>query len=460
MNMYKVLLIDDEPSVTDALRRSISWESYGLEVAAVAKSGREGLGFIERTPIDIVITDIRMADMDGLSLCQQISEMERNIQTIIISGFAEFSYAQKAISYGALGYCLKPLEYDELKRYLLHAVRNLKQADNLPDYDDLLDALQNSDGAELDAALSSFGFDSDAYYAAVSVGKAAYPLPKKQGVVLRLGYNQFAYFSPLPFSREKIAAFAQKSQTYGISCTESAKPVAALPKAIRDLNNSAFQFFFDQSRKIFPEKVEDSSAPLLKEIAKAAALGNTERTLSLLSSLEGPDGKGFTLRSAWRLYGIVSSVDAFSAAALEDINSPAQLVLRFQSFSSLLSALQERLFADPPVQKGDGLSNSRFIQMMSYINSHYDQGLSLSQLSKEMNLNANYLSQVFKKETGKTFLKYITELRIEKAKELLDSGNSSVSQIASQLGFNDYFYFLKTFKRVTGLTPKQYKQGL
>ena len=103
--------------------------------------------------------------------------------------------------------------------------------------------------------------------------------------------------------------------------------------------------------------------------------------------------------------------------------------------------------------------NSSFIQMMSYINSHYDQGLSLNQLAKEMNLNANYLSQVFKKETGKTFLKYITELRIEKAKELLDSGDRSVSQIASSLGFNDYFYFLKTFKRVTGLTPKQYKQG-
>ena len=55
--------------------------------------------------------------------------------------------------------------------------------------------------------------------------------------------------------------------------------------------------------------------------------------------------------------------------------------------------------------------------------------------------------------------KYITELRIDKAKEMLDSGEYSVSQIASNLGFNDYFYFLKTFKRVVGLTPKQYKQG-
>lgn len=97
--------------------------------------------------------------------------------------------------------------------------------------------------------------------------------------------------------------------------------------------------------------------------------------------------------------------------------------------------------------------------MMRYIDTHYDRRLSLSDLAKEMNLNANYLSQVFKKETGKTFLKYITGLRIEKAKELLDSGDYSISDTAAALGFNDYFYFLKTFKRVTGLTPKQYRHG-
>ena len=104
---------------------------------------------LESTPIDIVITDIRMANTDGLSLCQKISRMERNIQTIIISGFAEFSYAQRAISYGAVGYCLKPLEYDEIKRVLLRAVHRLKRADPQPDYDDLLDALQNADEPEL-----------------------------------------------------------------------------------------------------------------------------------------------------------------------------------------------------------------------------------------------------------------------------------------------------------------------
>ena len=129
--MFQVLLADDEPSVTDALRRSINWAACGLEVAAVVTSGEEALACINERPIHIVITDIRMANTDGLSLCQQISRMNRGIQTIIISGFAEFSYAQKALSYGALAYCLKPLEYDELKRHLQRAVHRLREASHL-----------------------------------------------------------------------------------------------------------------------------------------------------------------------------------------------------------------------------------------------------------------------------------------------------------------------------------------
>ena len=456
--MYQVLLADDEPSVTDALSRSIDWAGMGLEVAAVVRNGAEAIQCLQTMPIDIVITDIRMANIDGLSLCQKIAAMGRNVQTIIISGFAEFSYAQKAINYGAIGYCLKPLEYDEIKRYLRRAVQRLSQNDEQPDYDGLLEGLQDGEEEELTAAFSSFGLNADAYYAAVSVGREPYPVQSKQDIVLRLGYHQFAYFSLLPFSEARLNAFAQGEQVDGFSRTLDAQPVSALAQAIKSMNNSAFQFFFEPEKKIFPEKLEDGGAAILKQITKAAALGDADQTLAYLERLRGADGKGFTLRSAWRLYGIISSCQSFSAAD-EDISSPAQLVFKFHDFSAMLTALQKCILEGPAEQREDALSNSSFIQMMSYINSHYEQGLTLNQLAKEMNLNANYLSQVFKKETGKTFMKYITELRIDKAKEMLDSGEYSVSQIASNLGFNDYFYFLKTFKRVVGLTTKQYKQG-
>ena len=459
--MFHVLLVDDEPSVTDALQRSINWESLELEVAAVAQSGAQALTCIAGGPIDIVITDIRMANMDGLSLCQQIARMDRHIQTIIISGFAEFSYAQKALSYGALAYCLKPLEYDELRRHLQRAVHRLKKLSHMPDHDDLLDALQNADSRELDSALACFGLHADIYYAAVCTGKAPFPLPAgHQGIHLRLGYRQDGYIAARPFPAESIHRYLEDPQSQGLSFTEQGCPVDGLAQTIKDLGNASFQFFVEPERKLFPRHQEDRAAPLLREIARAAARGDAAHTDSLLADLHGPAGRLFTLRSVWRLYTILASSDAFGAVfSADDIYSPEQLVFQFQRFSVLLALLQERVRAGTPAPSAAALTNAGFLRMIRYIDTHYDRSLSLGDLAREMNLNPNYLSQVFKKETGKTFLKYVTDLRIEKAKMMLDSGSYSISEIASALGFNDYFYFLKTFKRVTGLTPKQYKHG-
>ena len=136
--MLQVLLVDDEIAVTDSMQRGIDWAALGLHVAAVAMSGMQALKFIHANPVDIVITDIRMADMDGLSLCQRIFQLNRNIQTIIVSGFAEFSYAQKALSYGVIGYCLKPIEYTELTRYLQLAIHRLGHYPKSSNFDDLL----------------------------------------------------------------------------------------------------------------------------------------------------------------------------------------------------------------------------------------------------------------------------------------------------------------------------------
>ena len=77
--MLQVLLVDDEIAVTDSMQRGIDWAALGLHVAAVAMSGMQALKFIHANPVDIVITDIRMADMDGLSLCQRIFQLNRNI---------------------------------------------------------------------------------------------------------------------------------------------------------------------------------------------------------------------------------------------------------------------------------------------------------------------------------------------------------------------------------------------
>ena len=123
--MYHVLLADDEPSIIQSMKNAIAWDKYGMEVTYTANSGEEALNILMTNPPDIAILDIRMPGHNGLELSKYISQNELKTQVIIVSGYAEFSYAQKAIQYNVLGYCLKPVEYDEITSLLLRAVRNL-----------------------------------------------------------------------------------------------------------------------------------------------------------------------------------------------------------------------------------------------------------------------------------------------------------------------------------------------
>ena len=112
--MFRVIIADDENRIVKMLAASIPWTKLGLSVASFASDGMEALRLAEEKKADIIITDIRMPGLNGLELCEKLHEANPNIQIILISGYADFSYAQRAIQLGVLGYCLKPVDIQYL----------------------------------------------------------------------------------------------------------------------------------------------------------------------------------------------------------------------------------------------------------------------------------------------------------------------------------------------------------
>src|SRR5262245_33165955 len=104
----KLMLVDDELLTLELLENLLDWSKLGIEITGKAMDGIEALRRIEEDCPDILITDIRMPGMDGLALVQKIRETNTRMKIIILSAFGEFEYAQKALSYGAAGYVLKP----------------------------------------------------------------------------------------------------------------------------------------------------------------------------------------------------------------------------------------------------------------------------------------------------------------------------------------------------------------
>jgi two-component system response regulator YesN len=106
-------------------------------------------------------------------------------------------------------------------------------------------------------------------------------------------------------------------------------------------------------------------------------------------------------------------------------------------------------------------NNSRFLinQALNFINYHYTEKISLDDVAEELNVSKHYLSSIFKKETGENMSFFINKLRIEKAKQLLLESDIKIKEVFEKVGYSDQQYFSKVFKKITGKTVVEYKEG-
>jgi two-component system, response regulator YesN len=101
--------------------------------------------------------------------------------------------------------------------------------------------------------------------------------------------------------------------------------------------------------------------------------------------------------------------------------------------------------------------NEDILKAQEYVKNHIGEKISLTEVAAHLHLNSSYFSRMYKKETGEGFIEYVTKVKMEKALELLEQSIRSVEQIAYELGFESKSYFLKTFKKYYGLSPKSFK---
>lgn len=127
--MYKVVIIDDEPRIRRGIAHCMPWDKMGFVLSGEASNGVEALDLIRSVRPDLVITDIRMPDMDGLDLISMVHKEGIPSLFIVISGYAEFEYAQRALRFGVADYILKPIDEEQLSQSIHNC---LKQLGNRP----------------------------------------------------------------------------------------------------------------------------------------------------------------------------------------------------------------------------------------------------------------------------------------------------------------------------------------
>lgn len=459
--MFRVMIADDENSVVQSLLCSIPWEELGIEVAGTASDGTAALKLAEEEEISIAILDIRMPGVNGLELCNQLRKKNERIQLIIASGYAEFAYAEKAIQYGVIGYCLKPLDYTQVTRFLHKAVQNLRRDKHMIGWADLMEILERREENEIRECLSQLGFYQEKYFVAVSSGERKLDALEAAGISVRLGRGQWGYIMRTNRIRQLGDELYQLADWSGIGYIQQALPGEVIYEAFEECIARAFQYFVDEENKLCSQLDEWRANRWLDGIQKKIQTDQWESLESMLEEVGKKGREDFTVRSALRLCNLIFSHFLFRDEENDYyIYSIEQLVNTYGDFSEMLRQLQRFLEENASgAESEQNFTNATFMKLMKYINENYRGEISLTGAAQVLNMNSNYVSQLFKKETGITFVHYITQKRLEDAKELLATTKKPLTDIALEVGFNDTFHFIKTFKKVTGMTPGQYRMN-
>ncbi len=458
--MYKVLLADDEPHALASLQASIPWGFLDLEVAALANNGLEVLDVLDRQEIDMIITDIQMPGMDGLELCRQAQEKHPHIPIILTSGHADFSYAQSAIEYGVLGYCLKPIDSSALCANIKKACLKIDRRRQKKQNPSLAQAFGEEDEPALARALEEAGLQLASYHLALSIGGGDLGDSLGAKATLPLGRGRFLYFLQDGKSLEERLDRLAPEAFGGLAHSPAPERLADLEPSIEQLQLAAYGYWMGQG-KVFASPFSWQDGAWMAEAAPLFQRGDETAIGAFLSHIPHAISIKCAMWAGNNLPGLLSAAEGEDGQEEPYFYSFEQLTHKYASFDQMRIELQKRLQAGqatsmPSKESGFGSGNSNFLKIVQYIGQHYTKDISLISVADALSLNPSYVSQLFKKESGITYTKYLSALRIDKAKELLLNTNLSLAQISEAVGFNDYFYFLKIFKKATGISPGKY----
>ncbi len=473
--MLKVILVDDERYVIDSLRATVDWRRHGFAVVGEARSGAAALELIRAQKPDLVFTDIRMPGMDGLELIRLATEEGLPARFVAVSGYAEFTYVQTAMKYGAVGFCLKPFDADEIES-ILRKVREAVEGRRSFLGFELLESLDEGTPAAWARALrilGELGFpcaEGVGLAVVVAVGSGSFSLaPGVSSVEVRLGPQKRLHLACLPAGAKGTdwLGITGVRDVSGIGYAEATFTREGLRAGLLHADLAAHQHF------VRPGTVLADYARIAHDGARATA-----ETHRLEAALESHDDAAVRaaldrLREAARegrltiQHLLLAYNRTMAYLGRRDAADREEYLFRHEQLAALhpdadamlddLAARLGRTGLGRTAALPEEIRNEKFREILRYVNQNFTRDLSLQSISAQFNFNANYLSQLFKKTLSTTFTDYVTTLRVAHASELLLATNLSVSEVAERAGYDDYFYFTRVFKKATGMTASGFK---
>lgn len=535
--MWKVFLVEDETIVREGLRDNIPWNECGFEFAGEAGDGESALPLIQKVRPDVLITDIKMPFMDGLTLCHIVGKELPATKRIIMSGYDDFEYARRAIREGVEQYLLKPITRKSMKealeevrgkleaeqeqaRYVEQYQLESREYEQLQRREFLEKVFGGRAGTEtiyeesrklnMDISAEAFNCilftfhdkrqdgssaDSEAYQETMEeLGLFFLRSP----AYLMSGWSLGAFAVIVKGSRESVQDYTKRAMEKIASvCREhedemdwyaaAGEPVERFSE-LRTCYTQANHAF--ACRYLMPE-----THILTKETAEALSADHREKGTILNVDASRVDTgviqsflkEGQQEETEEFVSGYLASLsDVIQSRIFRNylaLNIRFAVILFVQKLGYTQEEFTEHLDHDEESfqleakdmapylvrllkkaleyrDREGSRQGSRILQeAKSYLDAHFaDPEVSLNQTAAAVGVSGSYLSSMFSREGGATFVEYLTGKRMEKACHLLAEGQKHTAEVAAAVGYRDPHYFSYVFRKTMGCSTREYRE--
>jgi two-component system, response regulator YesN len=501
-----MLIVDDEPIICRGLRYTIPWDDYDIQVIDEAADGYEAIQKIKQyQQVDIVLTDVRMPNLDGIQLAKFLNQNYPQTKTIILSGYDEFEYAKQAIQLGVKDYLLKPVNIDDLLNVIQKITREIEtEQTKLKEFYQV--KLRNHiyhliTGASVDTAEECMQYDGVQIYPFVSTVNHYFETTRGRSAedlkAFKAHWKKSIEGLLQKESIESISIFTQENllltclfdwggsilpdvcslDSLSLSCIlgEGSIPIRGLPQTYQKLSELVKYIPLSEKRVleaggvIKREQTPEYPKGIERDLTEAVFAGNDAEIQRLIHRLfDYFKAQQFFLEEVVPFcVEFVGKIGKRLRTLCKGSFTPSDLHFKHSLDTNCLNSYEvlQQLFSEDlacqveSMNRNAAAANDWLIERAEiYIKEYYTSDIKAYEVADVINISPNYFSSLFKQKTGKHFNEYVNELRVAKAKILLEETPYKVNEISDAVGFREYKYFVEVFRRFCGTTPTKYRK--
>ena len=498
--MIKILIVEDEPPIARTLERCIEQIDAGsFHVAGKAIHGQDALNILAKEEIDVVITDIRMPVMDGIELLEEIRSRFPDIISVVLSGYEDFSYVRSALRSEAFDYLLKPILPEEIKKLLNRLQPILKSRDSQRRQQELMQVIQGKSPEQKELFECTAVLICAGPFPAVTddillPGKIFWENTDLEEIFTSLFGREDGFFifdgrtvaeKYIILEKETVnrvqslvqRLFHKLTLQNEINITMVSNldlvSIGTIGDMIRSLRSCLYNeiwlcssrlHWYDGKSRYRKEKITFHAAEY-HNVIEHICLQEEEKLLEVIGSLI--EHEEISQVEFMQMMEVIIADSRLRGDHYSEMLSEAKIGLNDAvSNSTTIHALCHNVTAvllalgQREQQKGRRDNQILVEEIEQYLITNYSKSISSEILSKKFGLVPSYLSKIFRTAKGISPSEYLTRYRMDRAREIIRAQqNIRISDVARITGYEDPYYFSKTFKKQTGMWPRDFQQS-